>query len=182
MKRIYVIAIASVLLFQYACKKNDKNPTSGEATINSERVLEGSAYTIQGFQFNTGSVVMYNPQTSTNTPDLFVLPIVDPQGNVTGAYLDSPNILESFALVGTYGSAAEAREAFNNYTTVNVPGYTALANPIGEHQVWVFKTRDDHFAKILVLEIQTYKVGIEPNAEVRFRWVYQPDGSSTFPG
>jgi len=182
MKKSITIILISVFLVLLGCSKDKNGRTSGEATLNSERVLEGSAYTIPGFQFKTGSVILYNPQTSANTPDIFVLPIADAQGNVTGAYLDSPNILESFALVGTYGSAAEAVEAFNNYTTVNVAGYSALANPILEHQVWVFKTSNDHFAKILILEIETYKVGIEPNAEVRFRWVYQPDGSNTFPG
>jgi len=182
MKQFTGIITIACLLVSSGCQKNDKIRTSGETTINSERVLEGSTYTIPGFLFSTGSVIMYNPQTSTSTPDIFVLPIVDPQGNVTGAYLDSPNILESFALVGTYGSAMEATEAFNNYTTVNVAGYSALANPVQEHQVWVFKTQNDHFSKILILQIETYKIGQEPNAEVRFRWMYQPDGSPTFPG
>ena len=182
MKKIIVIILVPGILLLPGCNKKDKTRTSGEDTLNSERVLEGSTYTIPGFLFSNGSVILYNPQTSSNTPDIFVLPIADAQGNVTGAYLDSPNILESFALVGTYGSAAEASEAFNNYTTVNVNTFSALANPILVNQVWVFKTRNDRFAKILILDIETYKVGQEPNAEVRFRWVYQPDGTNTFPG
>ncbi len=181
MNKLNTLLLLIFILVFTGCQKNKKVKTSGEETLNSERVLDGTTYSIQGFSFSTGSVILYNPQQSTNPPDIFVLPISDAQGNVTGAYLDSPNILNSFSLIGTYGTASEALTAFNNYKTVNVSNYDPLAQPILINQVWVFKTNSDKFTKLLILDIKTYKIDIEPNAEVRFKWVYQPDGGNTFP-
>lgn len=164
-----------------ACQKKNRVPTSGEATINSDRILSGSAYSIQGFSFATGSVILYNPGSPTNIPDLFVLPIADTQGNATGAYFDSPNQYESFSLVNTLENADEALQFFNSYLTVDVSDYTSLANPLLINQVWVFKTNSGNFAKLLILRILNQVKDATPYAEVRFKWVYQPDGSTKFP-
>jgi hypothetical protein len=173
-----LILLLSVLFS--SCDKKNKIKTSGEDKLNSEKVLEGSTYSIPGFSFESGSVVLYNPAASQNIPDIFALPSSDAQGNVTGAYFDSQNINESFALVGEFSTSDSALSFFNDYKQVDANSFVFLAKPVLKNQVWVFKTRNEKYAKILILDVQAYLKNTEPFAEVTFKWVYQPDGSKTF--
>jgi len=179
MIKIFSFLILSTI-FLGGCHKKDQVKTSGEATLNSDRILEGSTYTIQGFSLVSGEVVSFNPESTQNIPDLFVLPIADQQGNVTGAFFDSPNIYASFALVDSFSDAKEALNFFNNYREVKVDSYTELATPLQSNQVWVFKTNAGKFSKLLILDVQFYLKDITPYAEVKFKWAYQPDGSMRF--
>ena len=149
--------------------------------MTSDRILEGSAYTIQGFSFEKGEVVLYNPESTKTIPDLFVLPLAASQGNVTGTFFDSPNVYSSFVLVGSFSDAGEALYFFNNYMEASDTSFTELASPLQINQVWLFKTNSEKFAKLLIKDVQYYLKDITPFAEVKFKWVFQPDGSKQFP-
>jgi hypothetical protein len=172
--------IIAVVLFN-SCTKDNKDKTSGENTLNSELILDGQTYSVQGFSFESGSVILYNPATSTTKPDFMVLPDTDPITNNIYAYLDTENPLESFGLAGTFPSSGKALDFFNNYKEVNITTFIPFAKPALENQVWVFKTKNKNYAKLLILKVNTSIKNNEPFAEVTFKWVYQPDGTKIFP-
>lgn len=172
--------IIAILLLS-GCNKDNKDKTSGENTLNSELILDGQTYSVQGFSFETGNVILYNPATSTTKPDFMVLPDTDPITNDIFAYLDTENPLESFGLAGTFPSSGQARDFFDNYKEVDISTFISFAKPVLENQVWVFKTREKKYAKLLILKVNTSIKNSEAFAEVTFKWVYQPDGSKIFP-
>jgi hypothetical protein len=56
-----------------------------------------------------------------------------------------------------------------------------LAAPLRKNQVWVVRTRDFKYAKIRIIEI-VLNTTVNPDfASCRLEWVWQPDGSATFP-
>jgi len=114
MRKTVILVLLLTVLFS-SCDKKNKIKTSGEDKLNSEKVLEGSTYSIPGFSFESGSVILYNPATSQNIPDIFALPSSDAQGNVTGAYFDSQNINKSFALADEFSTPDSALNFFNDY-------------------------------------------------------------------
>ncbi len=179
-KKIFFAGLVLILGFT-GCKKDEPSIiTSGTATLTSTLVLEGSTYSYYGFSFEKGDVSKYNPETSNEVPDIIVYPITEASGDVTGAFLDSPNIDNSFYLTAEFDVETSATDFFNNYKTVDVTNFLKLANPILKYQVWTFKTGKKLFAKILIIDVQVYKKDSTPYAETTFKWVYQPDGSNEF--
>ena len=176
-KIIFILMLVAIVL--NGCNKDNNDKTSGENSLNSELILSGQTYSIQGFSFESGSVILYNPASSTSIPDIFVLP--DSQNNEISAYLDTENPFESFALAGTFQTSGEALDFFNNYKEVKVSSYVSFAKPVLENQVWVFKTRNNKYTKLLILKVNTSVKNLEPFAEITFKWAYQPDGSTIFP-
>ncbi len=178
-KTIFTLILVVFLL--NGCNKDNKDKTSGENTLNSELILDGLTYSVQGFSFESGNVVLYNPASSASKPDFMVLPDTDPITDDVYAYLDTENPLESFGLAGTFPSSGEALDFFNNYKEVDITTFIPFAKPVRENQVWVFKTRNKKYAKLLIVKVNTSIKNNEPFAEVTFKWVYQPDGSKIFP-
>ena len=177
-----IIITGLVLILGFAgCKKDEPSIiTSGTATLTSTRFREGSTYSYYGFSFEKGGVSKYNPETSTEWPDIVIIPIQEPSGDVTGAFLDSPNIDNSFNLTAEFDDETRATDFFNNYKTVDVTNFLKLAKPILKYQVWTFKTGKKLFAKLLITDVQAYIKVSTPYAETTFKWVYQPDGSNEF--
>jgi len=177
-KKIFFAGLVLILGFT-GCKKDE--PFIRTATLTSTRILEGSTYSYFGFSFEKGGVSKYNHETSTERPDIVIIPIQEPSGDVIGAYLDSPNIIEnSFNLTAEFDDESSATEFFINYKTVDVTNFLKLAKPILYYQVWTFKTGNKLYAKLLITDVQAYKKVSTPYAETTFKWVYQPDGSNEF--
>ncbi|MEA1896343.1 MAG: hypothetical protein U9N53_01615 [Bacteroidota bacterium] len=164
-----------LILFASACSKDKEVKTSGTHTITSEMILEGQTYSYYGFSFSKASVKLYNVASSTDRPDFGVGMNQD-----SLPYFDTENIEESFALAGEFSTADSALTFFNNYGEVDVNSYVGLAQPVLENQIWVFKTRSNTFGKILIMNTLRYEKNSYMIVEVHFKWVYQPDGSSTF--
>ena len=169
------IFILILILFVSACSKDKEVKTSGTHTITSEKILAGQTYSYYGFSFSKASVKLYNVATSTDRPDFGAGMNQD-----SLPYFDTENIEESFALTGDFLTADSALTFFNNYKEVDVNSYEGLAQPVLENQIWVFKTRSNTFGKILILNTLSYEKNSYMIVEVQFKWVYQPDGSSTF--
>ena len=58
--------------------------------------------------------------------------------------------------------------------------YTYWAKPTLENQVWIIKTLDGNYGKILIKNVETYLNLTTPYAAVTFKWEYQPDGTRIF--
>jgi hypothetical protein len=107
---------------------------------------------------------------------------IDNDGTLSNLILQTNNYKDSFYKVGEYANATLAEQAFISLTSFNVPQWIAWGNPIKPHQVWLFRTADEHYAKIRIISTISEIRNNRNYAECTFQWVYQPDGSLTFPG
>ncbi len=173
MRRSVVILIL-LLSFQVSCKKNDTPATLGTVTINNVRTF-GQTYSVNGFLFQEAKIVstLNNPQ-----PDI----TVDSDG--TNILFQANNLKNSFYKFGEYADAATAKSAFNNLTSTSVSSqdWAGLASPLNENQIWIYRSGNDHYAKIRTVSTLSEIRSGDIYAECTFEWAYQPDGTLTFPG
>ena len=175
-KTIYILIL---ILFVSGCSKDKEVKTSGTNTLSSERILDGETHNYYGFSFSKASVNLYNVASSTDLPDFAVVDYPGLDQETFQAFI-SDNIEDSFALAGTFSTPDSALTFFNNYLEVNPGSYVGLADPVLENQVWIFKTRSGNFGKMLILTTLSFEKNSNMIAEVQFKWVYQPDGSTFF--
>ena len=182
MKKTIGFGILVLLIITGCNDENNTTPNSGEATITSELILEGSTYTFNGFSFGQGKVIFYNPASGNMAPDLVVIP--DNSGPEIIAILQILNNVQEkqlMSLVAEFEDFSSAENFFNSYSEISdTLSYRVWAKPTLENQIWIIKTLSSNFAKILIKDVLTYLDGTKPYAEVTFKWVYQPDGSMIF--
>ena len=88
-----------------------------------------------------------------------------------------------FALIGEYQTLDQARSFYDDYMTVgNDLQFETLSDTVELYQVWIQRTGDGNYAKLLVKDI-LFDEGESGNkfSEVVMEYTYQPNGSSTFP-
>lgn len=170
---LYVILLLAVFL-PGSCKKEDNPETSGIATIDNTRSL-GQTYYVYGFLFSEAKKV----STLDNPP-----PDITIDSDGTNLLLQADNLKDSFYKAGEYNDEASAVTAFNNLTTIVVPQseWQGLASPLKENQVWIYRSGTDHYAKFRIISLIAEIRSGNNYAECTFQWIYQPDGSLTFPG
>lgn len=163
--------ILFILLLQVSCKKDDAIPTSGIATINN--ITEFSTtYYVYGFLFSEAKLVSTLDKPA---PDI----TVDSDG--TNLLFQTNNFKNSFYLFGEYAGEAAAKAAFDNLASANVTQWEGLAYPLKVNQIWIYRSGTEKFAKIRIISTIAELRSGRNYAECTFEWVYQPDGSLTFP-
>lgn len=176
--KISHIPVLALVLFFTGCG-GDARKTSGTITLSSELYESGSYYYAMGLSFDEGGEV-------PTLPDQYRADITIQAGPVTTggpvmAYLSANTLDPPFALAGSFGSATEAKNAFNALLSVGSYSWTDLAAPLAPNQVWVVKTRDAKYAKLRIITV-TINTTVSPAiASCSLEWVWQPDGSATFP-
>ena len=154
--------------------KPDKTDTSGVTTIDNTLYGTANYYAI-GFNFAAAGKVS---SLARPAPDL----LIELGGILDLFILQTGAGLNGFHLQGEYEDETAAINAFDNLTAPSVTQWEEWANPVKPNQVWVYRSADEHYAKIRI--ISTFSETRTPRdyAECSFEWVYQPDGSLTFPG
>jgi hypothetical protein len=179
MKRIsYIILIFVIILT--GCKKKDDGKYSGTVTIDNELFGNGPYYAY-GFSVTTGEKI----STLNNPLDLItLLSDFDVDYAFTKMYFSSSNFSNSFYLFAQFNDESAALQAFRSLTSFQEPQWTELGDSVQANQVWLYRTSDEKYAKIRVISTFNEKRinMIYPYAECTFEWVYQPDGTLTFPG
>ncbi|MCU0459142.1 MAG: hypothetical protein MUE37_08670 [Bacteroidales bacterium] len=178
MKRFLIIPVLGLMLMLAGCGGKDQK-TSGTITLSSELYDGGPYYYAMGLSFDEAKEV-------PTQPDQYRADIVLGAGPVTTggpvvAYLAANTLNPPFALAGTYGTAADAVSAFNALKSVGSYTWIDLAAPLQANQVWVIKTRDANYAKLRIISVTIDTQGDDPVATCMLEWVWQPDGSATFP-
>ncbi len=148
--------------------------TSGTVTIDNTLYGTGPYYAI-GFNFSTAAKVS---SLSTPAPDI----TLDLGGSLSVFILQTGSGLNGFFLEGEYADEATAKQAFASLTAPLVTVWADWANPVKPNQVWVYRSADEHYAKIRIVSVYSETRTPRDYAECTFEWVYQPDGSLTFPG
>jgi hypothetical protein len=176
MKR-YILILFIALFFLPSCKKTVDNPTSGTATINNVLKMDPviQDYYSYGFLFSAGKLV-----TSHGTPPPDINIIND--GSLGNLIFEANNLENSFYRVGQFSSAATAKSVFDNLTAPAVMQWVASADSLKENQIWLYKSGNDHYSKLRIISTVSEVRESRNYAECTFEWVYQPDGSLTFPG
>jgi len=175
MKRTLFILLA-LFLFLAACTKTEPTPTSGINTIDNTTHFT-TTYFNYGFSFSTAKLV----STNTNPrPDISLYVNIDNQPS--RLTLQSDNLRPSFYKMGDFADEEAAKTAFNDLKTISVSQWVDMADPLNANQVWIYRSGSDTYTKIRIISTineirQTVNYG-----ECTFQWVYQPDGSLTFPG
>ena len=174
--KLRLIPVMAVMLFLAGCEGEDV-PYSGTITLDNVLYESGSYYYALGLSFEEGKAV-------PTLPDANRYDIVVPPGNEPSL---SANTFEpAFALMGEYDSESDAKNAFNALTDVGSASYINIASPLKNNQVWVVRTRDRNDNKFRYAKIRTIQVTMDITADpdyasCKLEWVYQPDGSATFP-
>ncbi|HOU02097.1 MAG: hypothetical protein GT600_07050 [Bacteroidales bacterium] len=174
MRRSILTGLLIVFLLP-SCNKDNGVDTSGIATINNNLLLNQQTqnYYLYGFLFSKGELVS---SESVPPPDI----IVDTDG--TKLSLEANNLQNSFFLVDEYVSESLAKNAFNSLTSATVSQWAGSATPLRTNQIWLFRSGTERYAKIRIISTTLDNTKNPDFAECTFQWVYQPDGSLTFPG
>jgi hypothetical protein len=115
---------------------------------------------------------------ATPKPDLVLF--FDPK-NSPDLTFQHFNLKPSYYKVGDFPDEASAQSAFDNLKTFDVSQWLDMADPVNNNQVWIYRSGTDHYAKIRIVSTKNEAGQTVPYGECTFQWVYQPDGSSTFP-
>ena len=175
MKKI-VFILFSIFSILSGCTKKEPTRTSGTDTINNITYFSTTYYNY-GFSFSEAKLV----STSTNPgPDITIYVNID---NITPRLtLQSNNLKPSFFKIGDFADETTAQSAFDNLKTFSVTQWQDMADPISSNQVWIYRSGNDDYTKFrIVSTVNETRQGIA-YGECTFQWVYQPDGSLTFPG
>jgi hypothetical protein len=174
MKRQLLILIFLItLVVSSGCKKNDSPGNSGIETIDNTLYGTG-AYYANGFSFSLAKKV---PTSDNPPPDI----TFDNDVTLLIQILQTNNYKESFYKVGEYANTSLAEQAFINLTTLSVTQWVVWGYQIKPNQVWIFRTANEHYAKIRIISTVSETRDNRSFASCTFQWTYQPDGSLTFP-
>ena len=178
MRRILIIFLSIFPVFA-GCKKENTPPLSGTVTIDNNLYGDSqSGYYAFGFSF----VLAKKVSTVDNLPPDIT---IDNDGTLANLILQANNKNNSFYKVGEFADAASAQQAFNNLTSLSVPqsaDWTAWAYSIKSNQIWIYRSGSEHYTKFRIVSTKSQSGDPRDFAECTFEWVYQPDGSLTFPG
>ena len=164
---ILLVALFSLI----SCGKDDNPPTSGTITIDNTTFLS-QTYFVYGFLFSEAKLVS---TLGKPAPDI----TIDSDG--ANLFFQANNLKDSFYKAGEYNDALSAETAFDNLTSLNVTLWAGLATPVIANQIWIYRSGTEHYAKIRIISTVSEIRSDRPYAECTFQWVYQPDGTLTFP-
>ena len=175
MKRLFFI----ILLFPFilpGCKKDNTTRTSGTDTIDNT-VYQSSTYYSLGFSFSQAKKI-----SNLDTPWPDIVLYVNQDNLISRLTLQTNNFKPSFYKVGDYPDAAAAVTAFNNLKTVGTYQWVEMADPVNVNQVWVYRTYSESYVKFRIISATIDNTVSPVLGKCTFEWLYQPDGSLTFPG
>lgn len=173
------ITVLALMLMLAGCGGKDQK-TSGTITLSSELYDGGSYYYAMGLSFDEAGEVPTLPDETRADIILQAGPIVT--GGPVVIYLTANTFTPPFALAGTYNTESEAKSAFKALTSIGNYSWSNLAVGVAANKIWVVKTRDARYAKIRIISTSLDTSGDVPVATCTLEWVWQPDGSTTFPG
>jgi hypothetical protein len=172
-----IILIFLILFALSGCNKSSTSSSSGTVTLdNTLKGNDQTGYYEMGFLFSKGEKVS---TLATPAPDISVFVIADTPPNILT--FQAANYNPSFYKVGDYPDASAAVSAFIDLKTVGNYTYSEMADHISANQIWIYKSGVPTYAKIRIISVVNETRNSIPYGEVTFEWVFQPDGSTTFP-
>lgn len=175
MRKSAVLSLILVAVLS-GCTKVEPTRTSGIDTIDNT-TYQGATFFNYGFSFATSKLV----STESNPgPDITIYVKKDVLPYTLT--LQADNLNPSFYKVGDFADEAAAMSAFNNLKTISVSQWEEMADPLAVNQVWIYRSGAEKYTKIRIISTVNETRQLIAYGECTFQWVYQPDGSLTFPG
>jgi hypothetical protein len=175
MKRLILILFAALSVLP-ACTKKEPTRTSGTDTIDNITYFSTTYYNY-GFSFSSAKLISTNLNPG---PDLTIFVTTDNLGTPR-LTLQTNNLKSSFFKVGDFADGSAAKAAFDNLKTVSATQWVDMADPVVANQVWLYRSGKDTYAKFVIISTVNETRQSVPYGECTFQWVYQPDGTTTFP-
>ena len=155
------LIIAAALIGMLTGCDKDKGPDfQGEIELSSQ--LYGSeSYYLLGYSYENSEYYRF-PAAADPIPDIINEGyLVDGSKQYSVPGFNTPNQGKGFALVGEFGSGAEADAFFYAYGMVEDGlSYQALSDTVKLHQVWVQQTVRGNYVKMLITDIRSIRSGI----------------------
>ena len=178
---ISVLAILSCSEDRPNCPESSQLPSGRTVIDTAEREDESGHHYFEGFCFSEGAVVRVPEEQA----DFMMMYLTGTEGKFAGIALRQPALQPAFLSVAIVGTLEEGQAAFDG--TLSVPrgaSLQGLASQAVPYSVWVVKTHDGKFGKILITRLTFGGVqdscGVRDYGEITFDWEYQPNGSSCF--
>jgi hypothetical protein len=171
-----VFTLLALFIILPGCTKKETIRTSGTDTIDNT-VYQSTTYYAFGFSFSQAKKIS---NLVTPWPDIVLF--VNNDNPVSRLTLQTENFKPSFYKLGDYPDAATAISAFNNLKTVGAYQWVDMADPVADNQVWVYRSNSEYYAKIRIISTVIDKTLTPVYGKCTFEWLYQPEGSLTFPG
>jgi hypothetical protein len=182
MRYRYVLLLA-LILTSAGCKMLRGPDKTGEFRLSSEKYLAESYY-LFGYSYEDSEFYRY-PFEKDPHPDIINegTRVLDGQETIELSSFNTPGQTNGFSLVGEFSNLNDARDFYNDYTTVEEGLQFSVDSDIVEaYQVWVQLTAAGNYVKLLVKEVNSLE-GEEGNkySEAHLDYTYQPNGSRDFP-
>jgi hypothetical protein len=171
-----VFILLTLLFLLLSCTKKESTRTSGTDTIDNI-IYFGTTYYSYGFTFSSAKLVSTNVNPG---PDITIYVVID--NGTARLTLQANNLKPSFYKQGEYTDEATAKTAFDNLKTFSVTQWQDMADPILPNQVWIYRSGADTYTKFRIISTVNEIRQTIPYGACTFQWVYQPDGTTTFPG
>lgn len=173
-KSLFIILIFLSTLS--GCTKKEPAPTSGIQTIDNI-THKTTTYFVYGFSFSKANLV-----STLGNQGYDIVLYVNIDNPVHRLTLQANNLPPSFYKLGNFADEDAAKSAFDNLKTISVSQWEDMADPIDANQVWIYRSGDENYTKIRIISIVNELSQGVVYGECTFQWLYQPDGSLTFPG
>lgn len=174
MKHLLFILLAFTLVLS-SCEEEAKVRTSGTDTIDNS-TYQSTTYYVYGFSFAQGKLV-----STLNNPGPDITIYVNKVSTPYSLTMQTNNLNPSFYKVGDYAGEDAAKTAFDNLKSVPSAQWTDMADPVAPNQVWIYRSGEEKYTKIRIVSTVNETRQLIAYGECTFQWVYQPDGSLTFP-
>ncbi|MBN2861791.1 MAG: hypothetical protein JXN62_01425 [Bacteroidales bacterium] len=173
MRKLNIIVLL-VWFILPSCEKDDSFDNSGTITINNDLILsQDQGYINYGFLFSEAKIAS---NVSSPKPDI----TVDNDGTLDNLILQG-KINTGFFKAGEYADETLAKQEFSNLKSLTITEWEDWAFSIKPNQIWIIRTSEEFYAKIRIISTVSETRGTRYYAECTFQWVYQPDGTLTFP-
>jgi hypothetical protein len=179
-----VLLVGVMAIGMTSCELFRGPDRTGEMQLSSQ-LFGTDSYYLFGYHYEDGAYYRF-PFQGDPVPDIINEGMRILQGGELAVLpqFNSPTKGErvGFALIGEYQNLDQARSVYDDYSTVgNDLQFEALSDTVEMYQVWVQRTKDGNYAKMLVTDI-LYDQGESGNkySEVVMEYTFQPNGSSTF--
>lgn len=181
MKRILLFLIP--LFFIGGCDKNNETLLSGEIQLSSQ-LFGSETYFLYGYNYSLSDYIKYSfPFQGSSIPDLINLPFKNTDGTLSAPGFNAPTGVNGFNLLGEFASQGDAKEFYDNYKdAASINTFSVDSDTVRTNQVWLQKTKQAHYVKMLVKKIDYYTDGFGADyVVVSMDFKYQNNGSAIFP-
>lgn len=168
MKTQYKTLLLGLLIVLTSCE-SDYNSKSEFYTLNTTV----TSNIFKGFSFESLNIINY-PNKQNTKPDFIVLAQMNQTGTVLSPFLSQQDLESRFILSNTFSDYNSAKSYFDTLAIVENKTLEQSAFDIKPNQVWVIKTNNGDFGKILIVETKTEIVeNNTPFAEIKFKaeWI-----------